>query len=320
MKNEIINLYKEQKTVTEITSILNIHRSTVSRALTEANIKRRPSNKYSANFEYFEKIDSPKKAYWLGFIAADGYLMQGKGLELSQAEKDSKIRKEFKKDIESTHPIKIYSYDRKNRNTQPSHRIVLYSRKLANDLVKWGIPEKNKTYTLTFPPPIEKHLLNYFLLGFFEGDGSKDSRGRVSICGLDSYMKEIGLFLKKEINVRSKFYYRKEKFGSLVFWSSDKFKLAEYLYKINEDVHILNRKDFRQPLHENAIENRVKTGKAETPIPSEASKDALEESLETSGVDTLPLSCNTTLAPDFPAFIDGEDDIVQTNKKKIIGI
>ena len=29
---------------------------------------------YKANFNYFDKIDSPDKAYWLGFIWADGYI------------------------------------------------------------------------------------------------------------------------------------------------------------------------------------------------------------------------------------------------------
>ena len=29
---------------------------------------------YKANFNYFDKIDTPDKAYWLGFIWADGYI------------------------------------------------------------------------------------------------------------------------------------------------------------------------------------------------------------------------------------------------------
>jgi len=29
--------------------------------------------KYQFNTRYFNKIDTPEKAYWLGFIAADGY-------------------------------------------------------------------------------------------------------------------------------------------------------------------------------------------------------------------------------------------------------
>lgn len=29
---------------------------------------------YKANFNFFDKIDNPQKAYWLGFIWSDGYV------------------------------------------------------------------------------------------------------------------------------------------------------------------------------------------------------------------------------------------------------
>ena len=30
--------------------------------------------RYTADFHYFDNIDTPEKAYWLGFIWADGYI------------------------------------------------------------------------------------------------------------------------------------------------------------------------------------------------------------------------------------------------------
>ena len=33
--------------------------------------------KYTANYNFFEKIDTEEKAYWLGFIAADGHVSRG---------------------------------------------------------------------------------------------------------------------------------------------------------------------------------------------------------------------------------------------------
>lgn len=38
---------------------------------------------YKANFNFFDEIDNPKKAYWLGFIWSDGYVAKRKRLSSS---------------------------------------------------------------------------------------------------------------------------------------------------------------------------------------------------------------------------------------------
>ena len=69
--------------------------------------------KYNFNENYFENIDSIEKAYWLGFIAADGYITRRKsgqavlGLTLHEIEPLEKLSL----CMESNKPI--YRYDNK---------------------------------------------------------------------------------------------------------------------------------------------------------------------------------------------------------------
>lgn len=42
----------------------------------------------------------------------------------------------------------------------------------CNELIKWGVPIGDKTFTLTFPKNVSDYFLWDYLRGFFEGDGS----------------------------------------------------------------------------------------------------------------------------------------------------
>lgn len=51
----------------------NICTWSIGNVLKKNNIKPR-IRKHNCNEDYFEKIDSNKKAYWLGLLFADGYV------------------------------------------------------------------------------------------------------------------------------------------------------------------------------------------------------------------------------------------------------
>ena len=92
---------------------------------------------YSFNEQYFEKIDSIDKAYWLGFIAADGYITKSTkgqnllGICLAEIEPLEK----FKKCINSNHPINYYKAKNSYNDTiSDSYRIALVSNKVVSDI------------------------------------------------------------------------------------------------------------------------------------------------------------------------------------------
>ncbi len=73
----------------------------------EMRSNKQNSRKYSVNDDYFSIIDTEEKAYWLGFIFADGYISNknGKrvGITLKSSDRDHIIK--FAKAISATYPV-----------------------------------------------------------------------------------------------------------------------------------------------------------------------------------------------------------------------
>lgn len=176
-KNKIIEAYKNNMSLREIEKEFKVLRATVSKFLEEQNIKKIKGNhyrKYFHDFDFFENIDTEEKAYWLGFMFADGYIVNHEnrygedsfGLTLAEDSLDS-IEK-FKKSLHATNPI---LYDNSKSIGQPLAKIVLTSQKTVNDLIDKGCV-KQKSLILQPPKKVPEKLLSHFIRGFFDGDGS----------------------------------------------------------------------------------------------------------------------------------------------------
>lgn len=125
---------------------------------------------YERNCEYnvFEKVDTEEKAYWLGFIYADGSIDitgQRHSVVLELQERDK------------SHLVKFQEFlQTKNKNIYTSKRdgcctVSVGNVKLVQDLIKLGATP-NKTFSLSFPYFIDVGLQHHFMRGFFDGDGS----------------------------------------------------------------------------------------------------------------------------------------------------
>ena len=86
---------------------------------------------YSVNENYFSVIDSEEKAYWLGFIAADGNIGGIYDFRIELQKQDLSHLEKLKVALNSTHPIKLTS-----KNTY-LFRIV--NKQFYSDLIKQGI-------------------------------------------------------------------------------------------------------------------------------------------------------------------------------------
>lgn len=152
----------------------NVDDSTIIYWLKKFNIKIRTrkeslsitdSRKNLANRNYFKNINTPQKAYWLGFLMADCTIInKGNGIYYFSFElsiKDKNIVEQFAKDIEFQGKI----YYTKNKV-----RLFINDTLFTKNLMKYGIIE-NKTGKEIFPNIKEKYN-KYFILGFFDGDGS----------------------------------------------------------------------------------------------------------------------------------------------------
>lgn len=135
--------------------------------------------------DYFENINTEAKAYFLGFLFADGNVCCKKNgrkqVSLEVSIKDKDILDLFKKELNSDAKI---SYRKREHTETVSTRV--YSEKMANDLAKHGIiPNKTKE-TKHLPNTIPISLMKHFIRGLIDGDGaiykSQDKYWHITFC------------------------------------------------------------------------------------------------------------------------------------------
>lgn len=179
---KLIDMYKNNKSLREIEKETGYSRATLSRVFTRLGVKTTTGNhyrKYFFDFDYFSVIDNAQKAYWLGFLYADGCVLpQNKygeqAFKLVLGEKDIDSLRQLKEDLHSTYPIR-YDYSKNKKN--PSHQVQVLleqrSQKTVNDLKKLGCFE-SKSLLLKFPIEEQVPIIYVydFIRGYFDGDGS----------------------------------------------------------------------------------------------------------------------------------------------------
>ena len=118
------------------------------------------------NINYFENIDTEEKAYWLGFLYADGCVSQDyKYLYVCLSSKDLKHLELFNKCIDSNYKIK---YRDNNRYIS----LVISKKKFVEHLIDKGcIPTKSLILKFPTEDQVPKELIRHFIRGYFDGDG-----------------------------------------------------------------------------------------------------------------------------------------------------
>jgi hypothetical protein len=207
-------------------------------------------SKYYYNKDYFETIDTPEKAYWLGFLYADGCInsfykndeLRTMNLEISLCYKDRNHLQKFADCLESNVPIhdKISCF--KDKKYKAS-RINICCKKMCYDLIRLNCTPK-KTFNISFP---DDSIVPYiykrdFLRGFFDGDGcicTTLANGNphivLNITGIAGMLESISAFLIKEkvLRVIPKIHHDKRSCAcSMYLYGTDTNKeILDYLYK-----------------------------------------------------------------------------------------
>jgi hypothetical protein len=194
--SEIVELYNEGKTGDEISQIFNIDRSYIFKILSEHSIIRDQSKrkiKYKIDDSIFEIIDNEEKAYWFGFLFADGYINYKKNsITLCLSNKDFNILENFKLFLKTEKEIR--------KNNKFSSKVVIENKKIANDLKINGLLQA-KTHILKFPK-IKKNLIRHFIRGYFDGDGcvtygkKLNKNCSISITSTLNFLKEIDKYIE----------------------------------------------------------------------------------------------------------------------------
>lgn len=213
-----MNLYKHGNSYSTINNLTNrvygIYQiSNFIKAHGQSRNDHEKSLKYSFNIHYFDVIDSEEKAYWLGFIYADGYIVNaipGKthdafGIALSS--KDKIHLEKFKYAINSTHPINDYV----SAYGTGISRIVFINQCYIDNLISKGV-FRNKSLILKYPSYdiVPKKYSIPFIRGYFDGDGSIKRTGKRRTEAKDPYdvsfigTKEFLIAIQDELGMYSK--------------------------------------------------------------------------------------------------------------------
>ena len=175
VNTELIELAAQGKTGKEISRILNLDYSTVHAKLRKLNINL-PNNHNRLKFDntVFDKIDTEEKAYWLGFLYADGYVSNTKNeaqVKISESKCNNKIFTRCRCSITDKH--------------------------FHDTLCLLGCVPK-KSLILKFPDSsifTDRKLVYDFIRGYIDGDGcisyTKTGRLQLSIIGTKEFLDGI---------------------------------------------------------------------------------------------------------------------------------
>jgi len=216
--------------------------------------------KYTLNETFFDDINTEEKAYFLGYLFADGYNQKTKGtIRLILSTKDENILNKLSKATSSNNPIK-----KENRivngNSYSTSGVYLHSIHMCKTLESHGMTQ-TKSLTVEFPK-INIKYLNHFIRGYFDGDGcikiDKYGQPKISICGSKMFLIELKKIFECNLNLNSiKLYKSKnskihyleyvglinvEKIYKLLYSGSNIFLERKYikLYRLYGDRNISN--------------------------------------------------------------------------------
>ena len=231
-------LYLQGKTLNQIKYELQLDPGKLYKYLksNEVKIKRLPHKK-KINKNIFEVINTEEKAYWLGFLYADGYVgLTDNRVELTLQLSDVNHIEKFKTFLNSDCKISTNSY---------RSRLSIKDEKIKKDLINLGCTPQ-KSLILKFPTDdkVPKELIRHFIRGYFDGDGSlcvTEKTKSIDILGTYDFLYQLCL----ESNIAtSKIYVSKSKsnkvFRIVLGSRLDLYNFSKYIY---DDCNIyLDRK------------------------------------------------------------------------------
>ena len=127
---------------------------------------------YDIDEDFFETINTEEKAYWLGFLYADGVINEKENLvRINLQAGDFEHLNKFRKSISSNHPLKETTKRTEHKIYNGAY-IAIKNSKMCKDLISKGCIQ-NKSLILKFPSQetVPKELLVYFVRGYIDGDG-----------------------------------------------------------------------------------------------------------------------------------------------------
>lgn len=246
-KEEICNRYAKGESAKNILPDFSpkiISENSIIRVVRNRGLQVRPAKRYTPVDEtYFDAIDTPEKAYVLGLLLADGYVIyppRGKtpfwGIGLK--EEDRYLLEFIRKEVKA---------EKKKFNVRQDDgfaNFCITSKHMVDSLEKYSICPR-KTYTVTYPENIPQKYNKDVIRGYFDGNGSV-TNGRCFFYGNERILTSIRDLLVAEAGITfHKVAYNR--FNHIWYFSFSRKSEAEsfrgYIYR---DANIYMKRKFEK--------------------------------------------------------------------------
>lgn len=151
----------------------------------------RPHPSAPVNHAFFDVIDSEEKAYWLGFLLADGSTHKignkNRAVRLELAARDGDHVRKFQTAVGSKSPVS------ENKRKHPSVSLAFTSERIGTILAA------AKT-EMTLPANVPGDLLRHWLRGYWDGDGHICAQGAV-LCGPEQRLHAIADHIRSVLKI-----------------------------------------------------------------------------------------------------------------------
>ena len=197
---KIFGLYNDGVSARKISTLMGVDVGTITNRLRKNGIEIKQYRKYNINYDIFDMIDTEEKAYWLGFITADGY-NSGKYIRL-----DIQDEGHLEKLRDMIYPNKDMPIRTKvnKASGKTIYYLTIQHPKIVSDMIKFGIVKK-KSHVTKYPK-IKDIFNRHFIRGVFDGDGclssSKQTKNYLkytfSIVGSESLILSIKEIIEQQ--------------------------------------------------------------------------------------------------------------------------
>lgn len=193
-----------------ITKLFKTKSDTIKRRLEVIGQQYQKRTKRKYNRSIFKELDTEEKAYWLGFILADGYINQDRNfLKIKLMQADENHLQKFCNFIGQQDNIIKHDVGGAYTKDNICSFIQFDSKELVTDLIKYNLHQgkSGKEQPIEMP---DENMEKAYLRGMIDGDGHIE----------DGYFKYVGSLESCQ--------YMKNKFAKWYNFKSDKKYIYEY--------------------------------------------------------------------------------------------
>lgn len=192
-KETLIAAMKKYKTLKMIATSFQTNKDTIKKWACHFGVQNligsQGARKHKINDSFFDVVDTEHKAYWLGFLMADGCIYAGSGkasyrLQINLSDIDKRHLEKLNKDLSSDYTV--ITKNIKNKKTLKTYtccQLKINCTKLCKSLMKLGVvPRKSIICKM---PILRNDLIRHYLRGYFDGDGciTGNKKQHIAIVG-----------------------------------------------------------------------------------------------------------------------------------------